>query len=344
MSNRDFIQHELDERARLETEARAILETAKAETREPTAEEEERWDKLIEESDRRKARIVKLEQMDKDTDLDAQVRARIGETATAGSGTPAQEKPKSQDRLIVDAFLDVQRQIFAIGSDEARAQAVEKTLGFNIDMAAVRKAESEVRAIADFSDSDSLYVSDFSTRVAVYMRTLSPWISQSTVINADNGRPIILPDLTADVTVYTPGEGTAVDESSPTLGTVTATPVSYKALTAVSQEAEEDEVVGLMGLISRSHARALGLAFGSAETTAVLAAATNGGTATGLGAGATATFFGLDDLYTSQVRSGSALPHERRVVVFRQHNAEGWQLRRPQWPVPLAAGASAGRP
>ena len=64
-------------------------------------------------------------------------------------------------------------------------------------------------------------------------------------------------------TVYTPGEGTAINESSPTLGTATITPVSYKALTYVTWEAIEDVEYPLMQRIAQSHARAIALDFGS---------------------------------------------------------------------------------
>ena len=287
MSNREFIQYELDERARLETEARSILETAKAENREPTAEEQERWDAIIAESARRKAQIAKLEAMDADAAFDAQLRARLVDPE---SGRPDGDTKRSADQQIKSAILD---QLNAIQRGGERRE-------INLDLAwderAIRTVREEVRAIADFSDSSALYTSDFSTRVAVYQRTMSPWLSLAEVVTADNGRPLILPNLTADPTSYSPGEGTAITESTPTMGTATATPTSYKALAYVSAEAEEDEVVGLLGLISKSQGRSLGLQFGSASTTAILAAAQNGGTATGLSGGGTATFVGYEDL------------------------------------------------
>ena len=64
----------------------------------------------------------------------------------------------------------------------------------------------------------------------------------------------------------------------------------------------EDDVIGIMDYLARTQGRALGLAFGSATTTAVLAAATNGGTAT-LGT----PFFGLDDLI--DLVYGRAVPY-----------------------------------
>lgn len=310
MSNREFIQHELDERARLETEARSILETAAARGEEPSAEEQERWDKIIAEADRRKERIAKLEQMDRDAALDAQVRSRLGQAAPAEPSTGEPDRAKDSTGLLFDAIRTLQT--------EFQRDGMVTTSGLTVvtpfDM---RKIAEELRVVTDFGNGTSLYVSDFSTNVAVYMRTESPWLGNATIINADNGRPSILPNLTADPTSYTPGEGTAITAADPTLGTVTATPVSYKALAYISAEADEDETIGYMPLLAKSQARSLGQAFGSATTTAVLAAATNGGTATGLGGGATATFIGADDLITLQY--GLAAPY-RRVGAFVMSN------------------------
>ena len=167
----------------------------------------------------------------------------------------------------------------------------------------------ETRAIADFSDGTALYTNDFSSIFAAALSTESPWFQTATVVRANNGRPLVVPGLTADVTTYTPGEGTAITESSPTLAGTTITPVSYKALTYVSQEAFEDTEYDLMGAIAQSHARSIALAAGSDFTTTVLAGITNGGTATGLGGGATATFFGYEDLL--DLAYGRAAPYRQ---------------------------------
>jgi len=309
VDNQEFIAYEFEQRSKLETEARSILETATAENREPSAEEQERWDKIIAESDRRKARIEQLTKADDDAKGLEAIRSRYAEVANPDSGKPAGGS-KDSTGLLFDAIRTLQT--------EFQRDGMVTTSGLTVvtpfDM---RKIAEELRVVTDFGNGTSLYVSDFSTNVAVYMRTESPWLGNATIINADNGRPSILPNLTADPTSYTPGEGTAITAADPTLGTVTATPVSYKALAYISAEADEDETIGYMPLLAKSQARSLGQAFGSATTTAVLAAATNGGTATGLGGGATATFIGADDLITLQY--GLAAPY-RRVGAFVMSN------------------------
>jgi HK97 family phage major capsid protein len=291
-----YIQREFEAYRKDDAEARSILDTAAEETRSTTAEEDERFDALLASAQAHKARADKLTQMDTDaSSLNESVRGLIDATSDASSGTSGGAQ---QGEALILSQIRAAQETIRSGGDAFRPVNID--VDFDI---------AEIRAIADFSDSAKLYVSDFSTRVAVYQRTMSPWINLGMVINATNGRPLILPNSTVDPTSYTPGEGTAITESTPTLGTATATPVSYKALAYVSAEAEEDEVIGLLQIISRQQGRSLGLAFGTAATAAVLSGATNGGTATGVGGDGTATvaFFGYEDLL--DLKYGAAAPY-----------------------------------
>jgi HK97 family phage major capsid protein len=299
--NSEHMQREFEAYRTDDAAARAILDRAAEETRSTSPEEDEQFDKLFTSAQTHKKRADRLVEMDTDGEALAEaVRSRIGDPSDGDSGDPGGET-QTYDQRLVGAILET-ISVHQHGGDKR-----EINIDVPFDEARIRTVRDEVRAIADFSDNASLYTSDFSTRVAVYQRTQSPWLQLAEVITADNGRPLILPNLTVDPTGYTPGEGTAITESTPTLGTATATPVSYKALSYVSMEAEEDEVVGLMNLISKSQGRQLGLDFGSASTTAILAAATNGGTAGGLGGGSTATFIGYEDLLI--LKYGVAAPY-----------------------------------
>ena len=263
-------------------EARSILDAAASDNRDITPEESERFDKLIASADAHKARADKLASSDRDAEqLGALVRAAVPQApVSAAHGSDAQLI--ANIRSIQDAHKR--------GGSQPGEIALEQTVNL------------EARAIADFSDSGSLYTTEFSTRVAVYQRTMSPWIDLAYVINSDNGRPLNIPSLTADPTTYTPGEGTAITEATPTLGSAALTTVAYKAVSYISAEAEEDELIGLLGIIAKSQGRSIGLAFGSALTTAIVAAATNGGTASGKGGGGGTTgtalnaFVGYEDL------------------------------------------------
>lgn len=263
---REIVQAATDANRSLTAEDTAALEAADAGYDRAKAEED---------------RLVALR--DKLADGDA-LRARI---APAIASEP-DAGDREGDRTIMGLVRQAQRAIHE-GTEFA-----EREVALPIDHAKVLRYAQ--RAIADFSDAAALYMNDFATRVAVYQRTASPLLTVASVISGDNGRPLVLPVLSADPTTYTPGEGTAITESSGTLGEATATPVSYKALSYISSEAEEDELVGLLQLISRAQGRALGITAGTAMSASLVSAATNGGTATGLGGGSTATFLGYEDL------------------------------------------------
>lgn len=290
--NAEHIEREFEAYRKDDAAARAILDLAAEEKRSTSPEEDERFDKLIASAEAHKARADKLAEMDAHTrDLGEAVRHIVSANTDAGSGSP------SEIRGLNSAIIANLR-----AAQAAHLGGLEFTERFVDGL-----VDLEARAIADFSDNGALYTTDFATTVAVYQRTVSPWINLATVINANNGRPINLPNLTADPTSYTPGEGTAITESTPTIGSAALTTTAYKGLSYVSAEADEDELIGLLPIIARAQGRSIGLKFGSTLTAAIVAAATNGGTATGLGGGSTATFLGYEDLL--DLKYGRAVPY-----------------------------------
>ena len=291
-----YIQREFEAYRKDEAEARAILDAAAEETRSTSPEEDERYEALFESAKLHKQRADRLVEQENDSaSLSESVRGFIDATSTGGEQT---RQRTDVDRL-VELMLDTQTAYHGGGK--------RSEVGF----------DAEVRAVSDFADSASLYVSEFATNVAVYARTASPWLRVATVRTSANGRPLIVPNISADPTVYTPGESTAITEATPTFGTATVTLVGYKGLAYVSMEADEDAMYDVMPYISMTQGRSIGLAFGSAATTAILAAATNGGTASGLGGGSTATFIGLEDLW--DLKYGRAEP-------YRSAPGAGWVM------------------
>lgn len=288
----DIVAREFEAYRKDDLEARSILDNAETEKRATTPEEDERFDRLMESAAAHKARADKLHKMDSEaSELGELIRSRIGDQIT----TPENDSTGLMDH--------VRSALSGLKKGQTPGEFREVALDLPVDQAQF------ARVLTDFGHGGYLYVSDFQTNVAVYQRTMSPWFTQASIINATNGRPLNLPNLSADPTSYTPGEGTAITAADPTLGTAIATPVSYKTLGYISAEAEEDEVVGLMGLIARSAGRSLGLAAGAAFTTSIVSAAANGGTAAGIGGTGTAagTFFGADDLFT--LKYGRAAPY-----------------------------------
>lgn len=297
MDNQEYIKREVDARAKAEADARSILDTAADEKRDLSPEEEARFDAFVAESDKHKARIDQLGKMAEAAAVGASVRSAVeGATALVGNT----ETPDEQ-------FAAAIRSMFA---GKANGSPVPNEIGFEF---AAGRAPFESRALV--SSPAVFFPNDFSTRVAVYARTISPWLGLSTIVNGPSGAPLILPRVTVDPTTYTPGEGTAITASDPTISTVTATPLSYKALALVSQEAAEDEVIQLMDLIARQQGRSIGLAFGSAATTAIVTAATNGGTATAAGT----AYFDTDDLIALQY--SAAVPYRMNGVWIMANSA-----------------------
>lgn len=293
-------------------EARSILDLAATEKRSTSAEEDERFEKLFASAQAHKQRGDKIAEMDaKGAQVAEAIRSVVGAITETESGLPAREGLNGR---IVEQIRSAQS---ALRNGENFREV------FTEQVVDLIKRDEEMRAISDGSNSGSLYTTDFATTMAIYQRTVSPWINLASVINADNGRPINLPNLSVDPTVYTPGEATAITESTPTVGSAALTTKAYKALSYVSAEAEEDELVGLMPILAKSQGRSIGLSFGSDLTTAILAAATNGGTATGAGGGggtagtALATFVGYEDLLN--LKYGRAVPY-RQVGVWIMAN------------------------
>lgn len=261
---------------------RQIIDDATEAKRSLTAEDEASLEAANADYDRLKAEEDRLVALNEKLAAGDAQRSRISGAITHRED----EDDRPGDRAIIEVVRSAQN---AIRSGD---QFAPKEFDLRIDHGKVLMAS---RAIADFSDAGALYMNDFATRVAIYQRTTSPLLTVASVISADNGRPLVLPVLSADPSSYTPGEGTAITENSGTLGQATATPVSYKSLSYISSEAEEDEMVGLMQLISRAQGRELGIKAGTAMTATLVTAATNGGTASGLGGGSTATFLGYED-------------------------------------------------
>lgn len=292
-----YIQREFEAYRKDEAEARAILDLVAEETRSTSPEEDARYEALFESAKLHKQRADKLVEQENDSaSLSESVRGFIDATTTGGS-------EQTRQRTDADRLVELMRET----QNAYHGGAKQTEVGF----------DAEVRAVSDFADSASLYVSEFATNVAVYARTASPWLRVATVRTSPNGRPLIVPNITADPTVYTPGESTAITESTPTFGTATVTLVGYKGLAYVSMEADEDAMYDVMPYISMTQGRSIGLAFGSASTTAILSAATNGGTAGGLGGGSTATFIGLEDLW--DLKLGRAEP-------YRSAPGAGWVM------------------
>lgn len=318
----EYAQREFEAYRADDSAIRAILDRATEEKRSTTAEEDEQLDKLWDSARGHKARADKLAALDADTEavdqLAEQVRSRIGDQRPADGGSPA-GAPADDD--LMEAIRAAQDHIRGKGDDSFGERVYSARLAEDVWTKPLHQAVEEVRAVSNFAHGGSLWIADFATQVAVYARTATPWLNLASVITADNGRDWRGPTVTADPTTYTPGEGTAITAADPTLGTATLSTTAYKALGYISAEAEEDEVIGYIPLLTRVQGRSVGQAAGSAFTTSILAGAANGGTATGAGGSGTATntFFGYEDLI--DLKYGRAAPYRSTGVYVASNGA-----------------------
>ena len=301
-------RREFEEYRKADKAAQDVLDAAAAEGRDLTPEEDEQFNRAFESARGHKTRMDKLGEMDENRSaVEALIAAHVGQPADPKSGESTSEGG-FDTRLLAS--------IHATVGDFKRTEAYGVERGDVVGF-----PDLEKRAIADFSDNGALYTTDFSTNVAVYQRTASPWIDLAFIINADNGRPPNLPNLTVDPTTYAPGEGTAITESTPTIGSAALTTTAYKDLAYVSAEAEDDELIGLLPLIARVQGRSIGLKFGSDLSAALISAMNNGGTASGVGGVGTATsaFFGYEDLI--DLKYGRQAPYRKSGVWVMANSA-----------------------
>lgn len=272
-------QERIAARNSLLAEARALTDGITAAHRSPTQEETIRFEELM-------ARVGDLAPEETRSTRDELAASNEAlAVANAATGTGGARRSRN----------DPLREMIASG--ESRASF------------AWPSSDEAVRSIANFSDSGTLWAPDFGTHVAVYARTMSPWLGLATVIPATDGRDLHIPQITGDPTTYTPGEGTAITPSDPTLGTATLTTVSYRTIGYISEEAAEDAEYNITDAIAQVAGRSIRLAGGQAFTTAIVAGVNNGGTATGAGGAGTATaaFFGYEDLIGLEL--GRAAPY-----------------------------------
>jgi HK97 family phage major capsid protein len=301
----DVIQREFENYRKADAEARSVLEQHG--DGDLTPEEEEHFNKAVDAAEASLARSKKLTSMEQNR---KEFESRMSDLNPVPDSTGGADAPSDFTSQLIDAIRTTKAE-FDNGNSRYETAVYGK-----VDLS----KRDEFRTITDFGNSGSLYTTDFATNVAIFQRTVSPWINLASILNADNGRPINLPSLSADPTAYAPGEGTAITAADPTLGSAALTTTAYKALGYVSQEAEEDELVGLLPIIAKVQGRSIGLKFGSDLTVAIVAAATNGGTASGVGGvgTATVTFIGLEDLL--DLKFGLAAPY-RQTGVWVMANA-----------------------
>lgn len=164
----------------------------------------------------------------------------------------------------------------ALAEREERAAAVaqdfEIATGKSFDdadlMRSIARGEvrgHEFRALTGTSGSGVVPTS-FYNRVISALLGQNPIFSTSTVINTEGGNTLQIPTLTAYGTNTIKGQGTALDESDPTLSNINLGAFKFGSLVTLSNELIADAGVDVLGLIADAASRKIAYDAGSALT------------------------------------------------------------------------------
>lgn len=260
---------------------RHLLDTAAAESRDLSAEEQEQADRIEAEIQTRAseaARAQRAADLQKAADEFRGVTAPVIETAR-------QERRDATDReMLIRALKDMNGGFESAVSEEFESRALQSAGGSAIPT-----------TFADF--------------VTVYLRNLTPMFDSGivTVLNTPTGNPIVLPRWTADPAAggTVTAEAGGITELDGTLSSITLNAYKYGITSLYSTELSIDNVINIESLIAKGAARELAADIGahlttgddSAKPNGIVTASANGGTASGTATNTSLdTFFGPIDL------------------------------------------------
>jgi HK97 family phage major capsid protein len=245
----DYIQRQVEQRQRAWDAAKALLDTAAAEKRDLTSEEEASYSKINEDLNERAARIEALKaDAVREAKIEAATRDLVGQVRT--------EKATTQD------------------ADVIRSMARGETRGYTFEQRDVVK-----------TSTGSPVPTSFYNQVIEQARLVGPMLDTSTVLRTAGGENLQIPSQAGWSTAVITGEGTAIDESDPTFNSfITLSAYKYSFLVQLSRELIEDSGVDILSFIATQTGNALGFKVnadlttgdGSAKPKGIVAAAGSG--------------------------------------------------------------------
>lgn len=234
-----FIERQIEIRNRAWEEAKAILDTAAAEGRDLSAEEEQTYARINEDLNKRSETIKALQ-------ADEEREARIAE-ATRGLRT------EHGFKVVNDA-------------DTIRALARGE----------IRSAEFEKRDVVTTSTGAPVPTS-FYDQLVEHMVVVGPMLETSTMLRTAGGEALQIPRTSAYSGASVFAQGSAIGESDPTFQQfITLNAYKYAFLVQVSREMIEDSGVDLLGFLSRQTGISIGVAVNKALTTGTDSTMPNG--------------------------------------------------------------------
>ena len=284
----DYIRQQAEARAKAWEEAKALLDSAAAEKRDLSAEENQTYDRIMADLD---SRSQVIETMNDQAE-------RENRAAEAMKGFEAQVKPSVAVPAIDEAEL-----IRSLARGEIRSHSFEKR--------DVTKGSTGAPVPTSFYD-----------QVIMLARHVGPMLETSTILNTAGGENLQIPSLSAYSVGTVSSEAAAIGESDPTFNAFkTLGAYKYSFLTQISREMVEDAGVDILGFLATQTGNALGYAVngalttgtGTTQPTGIVTAAGSGITGSTAVSGAF-TADNLIDLVYSVDTAGRTLP------------GTGWQL------------------
>jgi HK97 family phage major capsid protein len=279
----DYIRQQAEARAKAWEEAKALLDSAAAEKRDLSAEENQTYDRIMADLDSR-SQVIET--------MNAQAE-RENRAAEAMKGFEAQVKPAvASVPEINEAEL-----IRSLARGEIRSHSFEKR--------DVTKSSTGAPIPTSFYDS-----------VVLLAKTVGPMLETSTIINTAGGENLQVPSLSAYSTGTVTSEAGTIGESDPTFNAFkTLGAYKYSFLTQISREMVEDAGVDILGFLAQQTGIALGVAVngglttgtGTVQPTGIVTAAGSGITG-GTGVSGAFTADNLIDLVYSVDTAGRTLP------------------------------------
>ena len=230
----DYIRQQAEARAKAWEEAKALLDSAAAEKRDLSAEENQTYDRIMADLDQRSQVI---ETMNAQAD-------RENRAAEAMKGFETQVKPAVAVPAIDEAEL-----IRSLARGEIRSHSFEKR--------DVTKGSTGAPVPTSFYD-----------QVIMLARHVGPMLETSTILNTAGGENLQIPSLSAYSVGTVSSEAAAIGESDPTFNAFkTLGAYKYSFLTQISREMVEDAGVDILGFLAQQTGNALGYAVNGALTT-----------------------------------------------------------------------------
>ena len=226
--SQSFIKAQAEARAKAWEEAKALLDSAAAEKRDLTAEEQSKFDRINADLDERAAAIETIRKAEE----------REAKAAAATSGYEVSEVSKSD-------------------YDYVRSLAKGE----------LRSHQFETRGTLTPSNAGGVVPQSFVARVYDLARQVGPMLDLGERFETAGGEDLKIPVLTNYATAVLETPGSAIDESEPTFSSITLGAYKYAFLVPVARELIEDSGVDIAEVLARAAGNSIGVAVNAALTT-----------------------------------------------------------------------------